>query len=91
MSQDSTASQAKGPSYLVVWQQNLNKSLLAQLAMLCTFYGLANVLRPRRMLAYLKARITGKEQTQLDALLRSKRRLRPGHPVPEPELAPTAA
>src|SRR5207248_2001161 len=28
---------------------------LAQLAMLCTFYGIANVLRPRRLLAYFRA------------------------------------
>jgi hypothetical protein len=46
---------------------------LAQLVMLCTFYGVANVLRPRRLVSYVRAWFTGDEVTQLDALLRSKR------------------
>jgi radical SAM superfamily enzyme YgiQ (UPF0313 family) len=46
----------------------------AQLVLLCLFYGFANVLRPRRLWAYLRAFRTGREATQFDALIRSKRR-----------------
>jgi radical SAM superfamily enzyme YgiQ (UPF0313 family) len=49
---------------------------VAQLVMLCTFYGLANLLRPRRVARWIKAWFTGEENTQLDALLRSKRQPR---------------
>jgi anaerobic magnesium-protoporphyrin IX monomethyl ester cyclase len=50
----------------------------AQMFMLCTFYGVANVLRPRRLWAYWRAQRTGQEATALDALVRTKRRgLRP--------------
>jgi len=50
---------------------------VAQLIMLCTFYGLANLLRPRRVVSYVRAWFTGNEATQLDALLRSKRDVQP--------------
>jgi radical SAM superfamily enzyme YgiQ (UPF0313 family) len=64
---------------------------LAQLVMLCTFYGLANLLRPRRVFRWAKAWFTGEENTQLDALLRSKRKgtgLRKGE-APAPDRLPT--
>lgn len=47
---------------------------LAQLVLLCAFYGVANVLRPRRLWGYLQAFRTGREATQFDALIRSKRK-----------------
>jgi hypothetical protein len=64
----------------------------AQLFMLCAFYGVANVLRPRRLTGYLRAAVTHREATQFDALVRSKRRgYRPADPVADESRARTAA
>jgi radical SAM superfamily enzyme YgiQ (UPF0313 family) len=46
---------------------------LAQMLLLFTFYGAANLLRPLRLWGHLRAFRTGRESTQLDALVRSKR------------------
>jgi hypothetical protein len=55
---------------------------LTQLAMLCTFYGVTSVLRPRRVLGHLRALFGAEESTSLDALIRSKRR---GYARTDPE------
>jgi radical SAM superfamily enzyme YgiQ (UPF0313 family) len=61
---------------------------LAQLVLLASFYTVANLLRPRRVWGYLKAFFTGREDTQLDALVRSKRRgYRPVDPTPASQAA----
>lgn len=65
---------------------------LAQLFMLCTFYGTANVLRPRRLVGYARAWFTREEATQFDALLRQRRRgIGAGQPALQNEPAPKAA
>lgn len=46
----------------------------AQLSLLVGFYAAANLLRPRRLWDHLRAFRTGRESTQVDALVRSKRR-----------------
>lgn len=60
---------------------------LAQMVMLCTFYGLANLLRPRRVARWIRAWFTGEENTQLDALLRSKREPKERRAAPAPQVA----
>jgi radical SAM superfamily enzyme YgiQ (UPF0313 family) len=63
-----------------------------QLFLLCAFYGVANVLRPRRLLAYVRAWRTKEESTQFDALLRQRRRgLGAGRPALQSEPDPQAA
>jgi radical SAM superfamily enzyme YgiQ (UPF0313 family) len=43
-----------------------------QLALLLTFYGSGLLLHPSRVITYLKAQVTGKERSALDALVRTK-------------------
>ena len=71
---------------------------LAQLAMLCTFYGIGMVRRPQRIVRFLSTLVTGRETSNLDAMLRTKRRgFRPTRSAPDragsptPEAAPVAA
>ncbi|MCB1003602.1 MAG: B12-binding domain-containing radical SAM protein [Acidimicrobiales bacterium] len=66
-------SSGKHQSYNPV--MSTRKLRIAQLTMLMAFYGVANVLRPKRMLAYFRAwRGKSEEATQLDALLRQRRK-----------------
>ncbi len=47
---------------------------VAQLVMLLTFYGAGLLLHPGRAWKYLRAQVTGKERSAVDALVRTKRR-----------------
>ena len=56
-------------------RMSTRKLRAAQLLMLCSFYGVANVLRPKRVLGALRTwRGKDEEATQFDALLRQRRR-----------------
>jgi len=46
----------------------------AQLVMLCTFYAIGVLGHPTRVLRWIKAQRTGRESTNVDAMLRTKRR-----------------
>ncbi len=74
-------------------RMSTRKLRAAQLFMLCAFYGVANVLRPKRLLGYARTWFgKDEEATQLDALLRQRRRgLGAGAPERQREPEPSAA
>ncbi len=74
-------------------RMSTRKLRVAQLAMLCAFYGVANVLRPTRLMGYVRAwRGKSEEATQFDALLRQRRKgIGAGAPAAQRDFEPSAA